>query len=240
MSSALTDHVQMPSLELDGFEIIERFADDATLETLTRAIDRAALGASSRRRGRDAYAVRNLLDVDEVRTWARSEVVVAAVRRRTGDVVRPVRGLLFDKTPEANWKVAWHQDRSIAVCERAAVPGFGPWSVKSGVVHVQPPVQALQRVLTLRLHVDDCGEDNGPLRVIPGSHREGILSPRDVERLPRERGQRVCIVPSGGALLMRPLLLHASSPATNPSRRRVIHIEYCGDALPPPLRWYAH
>src|SRR5262245_7189469 len=75
-----------------------------------------------------------------------------------------VRGLFFDKTPRANWKVSWHQDLTIAVRVRIEAPGFGPWSLKAGVVHVQPPAEILERMATVRLHLDDCSESNGPLR----------------------------------------------------------------------------
>src|SRR5206468_7563965 len=130
------------------------------------------------------------------------------------------------KTPHANWKVAWHQDLSIAVRERLDVAGFGPWSLKNGVVHVQPPREVLESMLTVRLHLDDCGQDNGPLRVVAGSHALGILPPREVQRLVQARPVTTCVVPRGGALLMRPLLLHASSAALRAGHRRVIHLEF--------------
>jgi len=96
------------------------------------------------------------------------------------EAARPVRMLLFDKTPASNWAVSWHQDRTIAVKQRADVEGYGPWSVKGGVVHVEPPVAILQNMLTLRLFIDDCDEDNGPLEVILGSHQRGRLPERDL------------------------------------------------------------
>jgi ectoine hydroxylase-related dioxygenase (phytanoyl-CoA dioxygenase family) len=233
----------LEAFDREGYAVVPELADEQTLASLSRAIEDAGAGESARRRGASggAYAMRNLLDVAAVRAWATSDAVMTVIRTIAGDGARPVRGLLFDKTPEANWKVAYHQDRSIAVADRgdADVPGFGPWSTKAGVTHVQPPVELLERMITVRLHLDDCGPDNGPLRVVPASHRDGIPSSADVARLPRERGEHTCLVPRGGALLMRPLLLHASSPATNPRRRRVIHIEYSCEALPEPLRWHA-
>jgi ectoine hydroxylase-related dioxygenase (phytanoyl-CoA dioxygenase family) len=149
-----------------------------------------------------------------------------------------VRGILFDKTPGANWKVPWHQDLSIAVTKQIDLPGYGPWSVKAGVPHVQPPVEILQRMLTIRLHLDDCGLDNGPLLVLPGSHAHGILSGEQVDQL-RQAGTPVpATVSRGGAVLMRPLLLHASHAATSPGHRRVIHIEYASAKLPAGLVWF--
>ncbi len=131
-----------------------------------------------------------------------------------------VRGILFDKTPTTNWKVVWHQDLSIAVRERRDVPGFGPWSEKAGVTHVQAPANLLARMLAVRVHLDACAADNGPVRVLPGSHREGRLSSNAIEHWKTTTEPVTCVVPRGGLLAFRPLLLHASSPALHPFHRR--------------------
>jgi len=149
----------------------------------------------------------------------------------------PVRALFFDKTPAVNWKVPWHQDLTIAVQQKLDVPGFGPWSVKDGVPHVQPPVDVLERMLTVRLHLDDCDEDNGPLRVLPRSHRHGRLSGDAIQEWRVKASAISCAVKRGGVVLMRPLLLHASSVSRNPSHRRVVHLEFASEPLPGGLRW---
>jgi ectoine hydroxylase-related dioxygenase (phytanoyl-CoA dioxygenase family) len=126
----------------------------------------------------------------------------------------------------------------IPVAERKNVPGFGPWSIKAGVVHVKPPAAVLAGMLALRVHLDDCGMDNGPLRVLPGSHRHGFLSSAEVREWIATREPVTCIARRGDVLAMRPLLLHASSPAEVPAHRRVLHIEYSAQPLPSPLRWH--
>jgi ectoine hydroxylase-related dioxygenase (phytanoyl-CoA dioxygenase family) len=149
-----------------------------------------------------------------------------------------VRALYFDKTPDTNWRVTWHQDLTIAVNQQKYAPGFGPWSEKNGVVHVQPPPSVLESMIAIRLHLDDCGATNGPLRVIPGSHTAGRLSASDVAAW-RSRGPEVpCTARRGDVLIMRPLLLHASSSATTPGHRRVLHIEYASHDLPGELEWF--
>jgi len=148
-----------------------------------------------------------------------------------------VRAILFDKTPEANWPVAWHQDQIIAVAERIEVQGFSAWSVKEGLPHVRPPAGILESMITARLHLDDCVAANGALQVLPGSHRAGFLSEDAIRRWTREVSPRFCEVPHGGVLLMKPLVLHASSPSTQPGHRRVLHIEYGPGTLPGGLRW---
>jgi hypothetical protein len=183
------------------------------------------------------HARRDVLAMESVRRWLDTAAVRGFIEPDLGTAARPVRGILFDKTPAANWKVAWHQDRSIAVRERLLVAGFGPRSVKDGVVHVQPPAAVLAQMLTLRLHLDNCDESNGPLRVIPGSHRDGILTDAAIAAAVCAVPAATCCVPAGGVLLMRPLLLHASSPATQPRHRRVLHVEFAAEDLPGGLAW---
>lgn len=149
-----------------------------------------------------------------------------------------VRSILFDKTAEANWPVAWHQDLTIAVSARKEAPGYGAWSEKDGIPHVQPPLSLLERMMSVRLHLDDTPSDNGALRVIPGTHRLGKIPSDQVHR---HTGARSCSCPcqSGEILLMSPLLLHASSRSKSPSHRRVIHLEFAPvAALHPDLDWH--
>ncbi|HEX8455025.1 MAG TPA: phytanoyl-CoA dioxygenase family protein [Longimicrobium sp.] len=225
-------------LEEDAYAIVPHVIGRAEVERLLHALD-AAGGAEGARRRESVYAIRNLLDaVPEVRALAESPAVRALVEPVLGASAFPVRGILFDKTPDANWKVAWHQDLAIAVRERRETPGFGPWSEKAGVTHVQPPAAVLERMLTVRVHLDDCGLENGPVHVVPGSHRHGRLD-ADATACWRESAAPVpTCTGAGGALLMRPLLLHASSPSTTPAHRRVVHIEYAVDDLPGGLEWH--
>jgi len=149
-----------------------------------------------------------------------------------------VRAIVFDKTPDANWKVAWHQDRSVALAERVEHADFGPWSVKAGIVHADAPASLLARMITVRLHVDRCDETNGPLRVLPGSHRVGKLSDEEIAARRAAGDEVACTCDVGGAVLMRPLLLHASSPATRPGHRRVVHLEFGPIAPADSVKWH--
>lgn len=182
--------------------------------------------------------VRHLLDLPSVQELARSHPVRIVAEAALGPGCFAVRGILFDKTPAANWKVVWHQDITIAVRERREVVGFGPWSEKDGVPHVQPPISLLERMVAVRVHLDDCGPENGPVRVIPRSHRVGRLSPDAVDAWKEGHDALDCVVPRGGILAFRPLTLHASSAATEPAHRRVVHLEFAADALPGGLTWY--
>jgi ectoine hydroxylase-related dioxygenase (phytanoyl-CoA dioxygenase family) len=150
----------------------------------------------------------------------------------------PVRGILFDKQDGANWKVPWHQDVTIAVKSRVDADGYGPWSVKEGVLHVQPPGSVLERMVSVRLHLDDCPASNGALRVITGSHLEGKLDQNLIRDFVSDDLEVVCEVMKGGALLMSPLTIHASSAAESPQHRRVIHFDYANVGLSDGLEWF--
>ena len=224
------------TLAREGYAVLPNAVDALTVDALLAAIAPLAHAAGSR------GGVRHLLrDMPEARSLARSATVRGVAEAALGSGAFAVRGILFDKTPDANWKVVWHQDLTIAVRERREVDGFGPWSEKDGVPHVQPPAALLARMVAVRVHLDDCTTDNGPVRVIPGSHRAGRLPAADVDRWRAEVPEVVCTVPRGGILAFHSLLLHASSPALDPAHRRVIHIEYAAAEwaeLPGGLAWH--
>lgn len=150
-----------------------------------------------------------------------------------------MRGILFDKIPDANWKVPWHQDVTIAVQDKVEAEDFGPWSVKANVLHVQPPASILEHMLSVRLHLDDCGEENGALRVISGSHKRGRIPEDQIQSVRDTSQETLCSVRVGGALIMRPLLLHASSPSHAPAHRRVVHLDFAAVSLPSGMRWFS-
>ncbi|MGB8356447.1 MAG: phytanoyl-CoA dioxygenase family protein [Chthoniobacteraceae bacterium] len=187
---------------------------------------------------------RGLLGLPAIAALARSSRLLDLVRgcfpaEESGLIEPvPVRAIYFDKSPSANWLVPWHQDLTLALRDRAEVPGFGPWSVKEGIPHVQPPMELLGQMISVRLHLDDTDATNGALRVLPGSHRLGRLSAESIRELRAEQEDFLCVASAGDALLMRPLLLHASGRSTSERHRRVLHIEYAAFVLPAELEWH--
>jgi ectoine hydroxylase-related dioxygenase (phytanoyl-CoA dioxygenase family) len=232
-SSAITP-ILVAALQEDGFaQPKQQLKPSEVRHLLLTIIDRSAELESGGRGG-----ARDLAEnVPEVRQLADHPVVREAAAGALGPHCRPVRTLWFDKTPTANWPVVWHQDLTIAVRGRIDVEGYGQWSVKDGVDHVQPPASVLEQMVAVRVHLDECGSDNGPLRVLPGTHVFGKLSPEQIKELRRQEQEVECLAPRGGSLVMRPLLLHASSRTENPRHRRVIHIEFAACELAGGLRW---
>lgn len=221
----------------DGFQILENVLSQSDCDVL--AMELTVLFEKQQCASRRTIGgVRNVQHVSSrVADIARSSKFAALIDNLTGEKMFPVKATLFDKTSQANWNVPWHQDLTIPVAGRIDSPGFGPWSVKDGVVHVQPPVHILGTMAAIRLHLDDSCAENGALRVIPGSHLHGELGAEEIMRWTTRHNPVVCEIPRGGVLLMRPLLLHASSAARQPSHRRVLHVEYSARDLPNGLKW---
>lgn len=220
-----------------GFAIVPNVVDDLAIDSVVGDVQSLAPDKAVRKRANRPFGIRNLVQlVPSTRRLAGSDAVITIARSLAGEAAVLVRSLFFDKIAEANWKVAWHQDCTIAVRRRIETSGFGSWTVKAGVPHVQPPCSVLEHIIALRIHLDDTDESNGALRVIPGSHRLGRLSQLRIQEL--TEGQAVtCGVSRGSILVMRPLLLHSSSASAQPMHRRVIHLEFAGRGLPGGLEW---
>jgi ectoine hydroxylase-related dioxygenase (phytanoyl-CoA dioxygenase family) len=220
--------VSRPGIDRDGFVLIGRLLCDDRIHSLRAACEAVPRDSANRRAG-----VRDLLrNVPEVRALAESPPVRAAVEPVLHAGAFVTRAILFDKTSDSNWSIPWHQDTAIAVQQRLDVPGFGPWSIKGDVHQVQPPAQVLVGMVTLRVHLDECGEENAPLLVLPGSHREGLLTEEQIAKWKGSVRPVACTTGAGGAVLMRPLLLHSSLKAERPGRRRVVHLEFASGPLP--------
>ncbi len=232
--------MRLAEIDTNGFTIVDRDLDSDSIASLIQ--DLSVLADTCDRAG-----VRNLLElVPSIRTLAHSERILALVAPILGNCARLVRGIFFDKQPGVNWKVPWHQDLTIAVKQPLEVPNYHPWSVKAGIPHVRPPVAILEQMLTVRIHLDCTDESNGSLKVIPGSHCHGKLTALEIDRLKQTNPVISANCEAGGILLMRPLLLHASSMGTwpsqddanTPSHRRVIHLEYANARLAEGLEWF--
>jgi len=218
----------VPSFESRGFAVVAQVLTDAECSKVAEHFDALPDEAGSRA----------LLEL----SWCRN----LALSLRSNPKIAPylpsgsaaVQCTAFFKTPETNWLVSLHQDLSIPVQERVQNPECRGWSNKQGVLFVQPPVAVLESLVAIRVHIDACSAENGALRIVPGSHRLGRLATDAHAKIRDASGERVVPVERGGALLMRPLLLHASSKAVVPNGRRLLHFVFGPRTLPLGLRWH--
>jgi hypothetical protein len=154
-----------------------------------------------------------------------------------GSAMRPVRAVLFDKSPAANWALGWHQDRTIAVKERVDVSGYGPWSIKTGMQHVEPPFALIEHMVTIRVHLDAVPADNAPLLIAPGSHRLGKIAEPALADIVARCGTAACLAEAGDVWLYATPIVHASAAAAPGGRRRVLQVDYSAETLPQGLDW---
>ncbi len=232
----MSDHLK--SFDKFGFAVVPQFIDRKQIENLVKSVADLTNSLTSEPNER-IYGIRNLLNLSpEIKSFADGSAVKDLVSKVLGENARPVRAIFFDKTPDANWKVPWHQDLTIAVKEKRETEGFTAWTRKAGIQHVQPPISLLEKMLTVRIHLDGANETNGALKVLPTSHNRGRLSADKIQDLKNSTQTRICNIKSGEAFLMRPLLVHSSSAGTSPKHRRVVHIEFAAEDLPNNLKWY--
>jgi hypothetical protein len=202
-----------------GFWLVRGVLSTPECETLSQLL----LGGGLQR---SRAGARHLMSEPAVRELASDPRLLAIADPALGGTAVPFRATLFEKSGQSNWLVVWHQDTAIPLAARFDSSEWGPWSEKAGVLYAHAPTWALARVLALRVHLDDSHEGNGPLRVIPGSHRRGVMSDEQVFELAHAETAVSCCAERGSVLAMRPLVVHSSPKATADEPRRVLHIEY--------------
>ena len=207
------------TIEVTGYAIVPSVFPADRVERLLFELDQLA---SKRSRA----GIRHALQFAPVSSLARGPSLTEIARDILGSGAFPFRATLFDKSPGANWLVAWHQDTALPFQQRQEIPGWGPWSVKEGIHYAHAPASVLSQVLALRVHIDDSSRENGPLRILPRTHNLGVLNDNQICEFAKNAAPVDCVVPKGGVVAMSPLLLHASSKSRSTMPRRVLHIEY--------------
>src|SRR5580693_5595517 len=169
----------MSELSQRGYAVVPGLISTDELDRLQLAVERTLV---------DGAGTRRLIDVPWCRALADSLCANFLLRDALLTDLRPVQCTLFVKSVTKNWLVSLHQDLSIPVTERVHCPGCSGWSEKEGDIFVQPPIEVLEQMVALRLHLEHTDERNGALRVVPGSHRLGRLTSEAASGVRRERG----------------------------------------------------
>jgi len=205
--------------EDSGYLICDQIFARSEIESLERALAGAHVE-------RTKAGARHVLKVPAVRALSTDPRLMRLAGQCLGRPPIPFRATLFDKSPSANWLVVWHQDTALPLCKRHDRPGWGPWSTKAGVLYAHAPAAALEQIVALRVSLDDSTATNGPLHVLPNTHRRGVLTDEQIAMVAREVAAVDCVGRAGGVVAMRPLTIHASSKSVDGRPRRVLHLEY--------------
>jgi ectoine hydroxylase-related dioxygenase (phytanoyl-CoA dioxygenase family) len=228
--------LQKEILQSKGFSVIEDIYTQPELDNILQQIDQANKNKETFRKSEDLFAIRQFLqEVPSTRHSIFNSRLRSILNELFGTTCFVVKSIYFDKPQSSNWYVSYHQDLTISVNKKVSLDGFNLWTTKHNQFSVQPPLAVLENVVTIRIHLDDTTENNGALKVIPGSHSGGIYRPENIDW--SQKKDVSCNVSKGGIMLMKPLLLHSSARTTNNKRRRVIHIEFSSLELPSELNW---
>jgi len=184
-------------------------------------------------------SIYNLLsEFSSISAIAVNKNIIEVVKEVIGQDAIPLKAIIIDKTKQNNWGLDWHQDLKIAVKEKNETPGFTEWTIESGIDHVIPTIDVLQRSLTVRIHLDDCNPKNGSIWVLPGTHKDKIYARSEIVEKLKEVKIVDCIANKGDVMFMSPLLLHKSPYSLTDKSRRVLQIEYSSVTLTNNLIYY--
>jgi ectoine hydroxylase-related dioxygenase (phytanoyl-CoA dioxygenase family) len=214
-------------LEQDGLQRFPQLLSDDHLRAIEEIVGGKAASAGVRIFG-NPY----------LESWFSDGPILREVQSVIGSQARPVRAILFDKTPGANWALGWHQDRTIAIRRHLEVTGFEHWTTKGGVSHVEPPFEVIGSMVTARIHLDPVTQSNSPLLVAPGSHLFGRISEADISARVQQCGVLGCLADRGDVWLYRTSILHASEKSESAAHRRVLQVDFSSEELPDGMDWF--
>ncbi len=220
----------------NGFTVINNIFSDEEIRQIGAVIQHIDTSKETFRKSEDLFAIRQFLkEIPEVQDLIFNENLKTVISELFGNKYFVIKSIYFDKPETSNWYVAYHQDLTISVDQKMQLEGFGPWTTKQNQFAVQPSLDILENIYTIRIHLDDTDENNGALKVVPGSHIKDIYRPETIDWTIET--EEICRVEKGGIMIMKPLILHGSNRTTNGKRRRVIHIEFSERELPGGLNW---
>jgi len=219
-----------------GFTIINDVFSEKEINQIINVIDSINTSKETFRKSEDLFAIRQFLkEVPESHQFIFNDNIKKIINEILGDNYFVVKSIYFDKPEKSNWYVSYHQDLTISVDKKLDLNGFGPWTTKQNQFAVQPPIDYLKNIFTIRIHLDDTDENNGALKVVPNSHSKEIYRPETIDW--NLETEEICSVNKGGIMIMKPLILHGSNRTTNNKKRRVIHIEFSNMELPEEINW---
>ena len=220
----------------DGFTTIDDIYTTDEVENILLQISQASTDKETFRKSNELFAIRQFFkEVPATVDTVFNDKLKSILTQLLGDKYFVVKSIYFDKPQTSNWYVSYHQDLTISVDKKLEVNGFEFWTTKHNQFAVQPPLDILKSVVTVRIHLDETDENNGALKIVPKSHLKGIYRPETIDWTVEKEVN--CKVSKGGIMLMKPLLLHSSGRTTNNRQRRVIHIEFSNQELPTALNW---
>lgn len=228
--------IQIDDFLANGFATVDNIYTPKEVEVILELISQTNSNKLNFRKSVELFAIRQFLkEVPEAIDTIFNDNLKSVLTQLLGERYFVVKSIYFDKPQTSNWYVSYHQDLTISVDKKLTLNGFDFWTTKQNNFSVQPPLGVLQKIVTVRIHLDETNENNGALKIVPKSHLKRIYRPKTIDWTVEK--EVICSVSKGGIMLMKPLLLHSSGRTTNDKQRRVIHIEFSNQELPMELNW---
>ena len=220
----------------NGFAVLDRMYSNIEIAQIIACIEDASNEHELAESSKHLFAIRQVIHkIPTLKSLVFTENLQTLLASLFNESCFLTKAIYFDKPSESNWFVAYHQDLSISVDRKEEVSDYQNWTFKKGQYGVQPPLDILEDIVTIRIHLDTTERENGALKVIPKSHSKGIYRPETIDWTIET--EHICEVKKGGIMLMKPLTLHASNRTTNGKQRRVLHLEFSSKQLAEPLQW---
>lgn len=220
----------------EGYGIINKLYNEDEIAEINNCIETNEIANQNFRKNKDIFAIRQVLqEIPKLQKLIFNKKLKDLIKTIGNDGYFVVKSIYFDKPATSNWFVPYHQDLTISLVEKIETKNYINWTKKNKQVAVQPPLSILENIFTIRIHLDDTSSENGAVKVIPASHKLGIITISSFEI--DKTNEFICEVEKGGIMLMKPLTLHSSTRTTNDKRRRVIHIEFSNQKLDNNLQW---
>jgi ectoine hydroxylase-related dioxygenase (phytanoyl-CoA dioxygenase family) len=219
-----------------GFHVVNNVYNNEEVVAISNFINNLDTTNPIFRKTNDLFAIRQFVkEFPEIKKLLFNEKLKEIIKSIGGADYFIVKSIYFDKPEKSNWFVSYHQDLTISVDKKIEIENFSNWTTKHNQFAVQPTSDILENIFTIRIHLDDTNEENGALKVLEKSHSKAINRIDNLDFINEK--EVFCNVKSGGIMLMKPLLFHASNKTTNDKNRRVIHIEFSNKELPKNLQW---
>ena len=219
-----------------GFLIINTIYNISEVKKIINYIENLDSNNPIFRKTDDIFAIRQFIkEFPQIKEIIFNENLKKIINNIGGENCFVIKSIYFDKPEKSNWFVSYHQDLTISVDKKEMIDGYNFWTNKHNQFAVQPTLDILENIFTIRIHLDDTNEENGALKIIEKSHLKSI---RRIENMDLNMEKETfCNVNSGGIMIMKPLLFHSSMRTTNNKKRRVLHIEFSNKELPNKINW---
>ncbi len=166
----------------NGFSVMENIYSEEEIQNILTIIDQTDSSNETFRKTNDLFAIRQFLrEIPTVIDLIFTENLKSVMKEIIGEDFFVVKSIYFDKPETSNWYVPYHQDLTISVDKKMEIKNFELWTTKQNQFAVQPPIEFLENITTIRIHLDDTDENNGALRVVPKSHLKKIYRPETID-----------------------------------------------------------